>query len=188
MKLPVFELVEKTAALLRQNRSMLEMMASQLQAIFAVVFADNAESLVTITSRVKGEDSLREKILRKRLYKRYTYPEGIFQNLSDLIGLRVECRFLEDEAILYQSILKQFTQQAEDGYSYCPGNHEVRLDLRSPQPQTQNNGFSIYRIDGMYGEIGQSSCRSRPWCTCFGQRWSMKSSTRTIPTCSWTPL
>ena len=52
MKLPVFELVEKTAALLRQNRSMLEMMASQLQAIFAVVFADNAESLVTITSRV----------------------------------------------------------------------------------------------------------------------------------------
>lgn len=156
MKLPVFELVEKTAALLRQNRSMLEMMASQLQAIFAVVFTDNAESLVTITSRVKGEDSLREKILRKRLYKRYTYPEGIFQNLSDLIGLRVECRFLEDEAILYQSILKQFTQQAEDGYSYCPGNHEVRLDLRSPQPQTQNNGFSIYRIDGMYGEIGQS--------------------------------
>ena len=104
MKLPVFELVEKTAALLRQNRSMLEMMASQLQAIFAVVFTDNAESLVTITSRVKGEDSLREKILRKRLYKRYTYPEGIFQNLSDLIGLRVECRFLEDEAILYQSI------------------------------------------------------------------------------------
>ncbi len=153
MKLPVFELVEGTVELLRQNKAQLEMMASQLEEIFAVVFEDGSESLVTITSRVKSEDSLREKILRKSLYKRHAYPQGIYQNLSDLIGLRVECRFLEDERRLFQRLQDQFTAQAEDGYSYCPGNHEVRLDLREPQPQSQNNGFSIYRIDGLYGEL-----------------------------------
>lgn len=156
MKLAVFDLIEKTVKLLRENRAMLEMMAVQLQAIMGVIFKDHTDALVTITTRVKSDDSLREKILRKNLYKTYPYPEGIIQNLSDIIGLRVECRFLEDEGVLFNCLREQFTQIAPDGYAYSAGNPEVRFDLRDPQPQSQNNGFAIYRIDGLYGDIGQS--------------------------------
>ena len=63
---------------------------------FTACWTTARKSLVNISTRVKGESSLREKILRKNLYKRYAYPEGIIQNLSDLIGVRIQCRFLEE--------------------------------------------------------------------------------------------
>ena len=41
-------------------------------------------------SRVKGASSLRQKILRKNMYRRYGSAEELLSNLSDLIGVRVE--------------------------------------------------------------------------------------------------
>lgn len=155
-RLPVFDLIDKTVQILNDNRKMLETYADVLQAYFQSALHDHAESLISIVTRVKGESSLREKILRKNLYKRYAYPEGIIQNLSDLIGVRIQCRFLEEEGLLYDTLRSTFTQECADGLYCAPEQPNIRLDMRSLQPQQQNNGYAIYRIDGLCGTIGQS--------------------------------
>ena len=57
-------------------------------------------------SRVKAAASLRQKILRKSMYKRYHSAQEVLDNLSDLVGLRVECRFLDDEGVLFDVLRK----------------------------------------------------------------------------------
>ena len=155
-RLPVFELIDKTVEILNDNRKMLETYADVMQGYFQDALSEHGESLVNISTRVKGESSLREKILRKNLYKRYAYPEGIIQNLSDLIGVRIQCRFLEEEQLLFETLRGKFTQVCADGLYCAPDQPNIRLDLRGPQPQQQNNGYAIYRIDGLCGTIGQS--------------------------------
>ena len=154
-RLPVFELIDKTVEILNDNRKMLETYADVMQGYFQDALSEHGESLVNISTRVKGESSLREKILRKNLYKRYAYPEGIIQNLSDLIGVRIQCRFLEEEQLLFETLRGKFTQVCADGL-YCAPEQANRCAL---------------------------SCRSRRWCTCSGARWSTRSSTRTTAMC-----
>ena len=156
IRLPVFDLIDKTVKILNDNRKTLETYADVLQAYFHSALRDHEESLVNISTRVKGDSSLREKILRKNLYKRYAYPEGIIQNLSDLIGVRIQCRFLEEERLLYDALRDRFTQSCADGL-YCePEQPNIRLEMRGVQPQQQNNGYAIYRIDGMCGPVGHA--------------------------------
>lgn len=150
-RLPVFELIDKTVEILNDNRKMLETYADVMQGYFQGALSERGESLVNISTRVKGESSLREKILRKNLYKRYAYPEGIIQNLSDLIGVRIQCRFLEEEQLIYETLRDKFTQKCADGLYCAPDQPNIRLDLSGPQPQQQNNGYAIYRIDGLCG-------------------------------------
>lgn len=155
-RLPVFELIDKTVRILNDNRKMLETYADVMQGFFEGTLSVHADSLVNISTRVKGESSLREKILRKNLYKRYAYPEGIIQNLSDLIGVRIQCRFLEEEKLLFDVLRERFTQKCADGLYCTPEQPNIRLELDGPQPQMQNNGYAIYRIDGLCGTIGHS--------------------------------
>lgn len=155
-RLPVFELIDQTVQILKDNRKMLETYAEVLQGFFQSVLGSQSESLVSISTRVKGESSLREKILRKNLYKRYAYPEGIMQNLSDLIGVRIQCRFLEEEGLIFETLRSTFTKECADGLYCCPDQPNIRLEMRDVQPQQQTNGYSIYRIDGLCGTIGES--------------------------------
>ena len=111
IRLPVFDLIDKTVKILNDNRKTLETYADVLQAYFHSALRDHEESLVNLSTRVMGDSSLREKILRKNLYKRYAYPEGIIQNLSDLIGVRIQCRFLEEERLLYDALRDRFCME-----------------------------------------------------------------------------
>ena len=155
-RLPVFELIDRTICILNENRRMLENYAELLQDWFQEALQEHQESLVAISTRVKTEKSLREKILRKNLYKYYAYPEGILQNLSDLIGVRIQCRFLAEEQLLFETLQNSFTEPCPDGYHCVPGQPNIRLNLRETQPQQQQNGYALYRIDGLVGTIGQS--------------------------------
>lgn len=76
--------------------------------------------------------------------------ESVFMNVQDLIGLRIECRFVEDEQKIFKSIKKEFSQLQGDGFSSIPGYPSVCLKLNESQPQLQKNGFEIYKIDGYY--------------------------------------
>jgi len=155
-RLPVFELIDKTAQLLEDNREMLRTYAELLEDWFRNTLHTHEESVVAISTRVKSEKSLREKILRRHLYKFYAYPEGIIRNLSDLIGVRIQCRFLDEEKLLFDALYALFTEKCIDGLYCVPGQPNVRLDLSGPQPQMQQNGYAIYKIDGLVGTIGQS--------------------------------
>ncbi len=152
MRLPLFQLIEDTASILERRRDFYRECAFELQELFSVVLKD--EALLGVTGRVKGEMSLKEKILRKRLYLKYDNAYDLLTNLSDLVGLRAECRFLREEQTIYGLLDEACTLKHEDGTRSVPDQPNVRLLLDSPQPEQQQNGLAIYRIDGRYYKNG----------------------------------
>ncbi|MCM1988608.1 GTP pyrophosphokinase [Oceanirhabdus seepicola] len=154
MELKVFNFIDEVNNLLEDKRSILEEISIELSAYFQEILILNNEGYMNVNSRVKGNESLKEKILRNNYYKKYNSPQRVIENLSDLMGVRIECRFIEDEKRVYKILKKHFSKRDMDGYSYNELNNRIRLDLEGKQPQEQKNGFKIFRIDGVYIENG----------------------------------
>ncbi|OFI05910.1 hypothetical protein CLOACE_14550 [Clostridium acetireducens DSM 10703] len=150
MGLQIFEFIDETTHNLENIRGELEIASRDLEKYLDTMLIDDTEGYLNITSRVKSSFSLKEKIIRNNYYKKYSSPEEVLYNLSDLIGVRIECRFIEDENGIYKFLKKFFNRVYKDGMYYNANNEKIRLDLSSQQPQVQKNGFKIYKIDGVY--------------------------------------
>lgn len=150
MELELFSFVESVTADLENSKNKLEAICRDINLYFEEVLETYNEGYLNINSRVKGSYSLKEKILRNGYYKKYKSSEELISNLSDLIGIRIECRFIEDEKKIYNILKNHFSMQDEDGYYYNSANKNMKLELAGEQPQIQKNGFEIYRIDGVY--------------------------------------
>lgn len=149
MKLKLFDFVDETLDLSESEQDNLRTICTDLEEYFIKNFEDE-DSFLSINYRIKSATSLKEKIIRNNYYMKYDTPEEVFDNLSDLIGLRIECRFIKDENKIYQMLLKHFNTEKGNGYYYAKDKPEISLDLRTRQPQVQKNGFEIYKIDGIY--------------------------------------
>ena len=149
MKLEIFEFIDRTVAMVDGMKDVLEESNRELEYFFRDKFL-KYDNILNISSRVKTADSLKEKIFRNNFYLKYKTPEELISNLSDLIGLRIECRFIQDEDDVYSKVLKEFNVPGKDGYYHTEDNTDVELKLDEKQPQTQKNGFRIYKIDGRY--------------------------------------
>ena len=149
-RLGMFELTDATIELLEARRAQLERIAERLHYYMQEALEPRKDMVLGRQSRVKGASSLRQKILRKNMYRRYGSAEELLSNLSDLIGVRVECRFLDDEAALFDTLRRFVSARDEHDLSYAPAYPHIRLDMRGTQPQRQMNGLPIYRIDGWY--------------------------------------
>lgn len=149
MELQIFSFIEGVTEYLQSLNRELEMASNDIEEYFEEVLFNDQEPL-NINSRVKSVSSLKEKILRNNYYKKYESPEELISNLSDLIGIRIECRFIEDEKGVYERLKEHFNKIHSDGYYYNALNKNLRLELKSKQPQKQKNGFEIFRIDGVY--------------------------------------
>ena len=149
MKLEIFEFIDKTVAMVDNMKEILEESNRELEYFFREKFLCY-DNILNISSRVKTKDSLKEKIFRNNFYLIYKTPEELIENLSDLIGLRIECRFIEDEDDVYSKVMKEFYIPVGDGYYYTEDNPNIQLNLDKKQPQVQKNGFKIYKIDGKY--------------------------------------
>ncbi len=149
MKLEIFEFIDKTVAMVDDMKDVLEESNRELEYFFRDKFLCY-DNILNISSRVKTVDSLKEKIFRNNFYLKYKTPQELISNLSDLIGLRIECRFIQDEDDVYSKVIKEFSIPGDDGYYHTEGNPNVELKLDEEQPQIQKNGFKIYKIDGRY--------------------------------------
>lgn len=149
MRLEVFEFIDKTIAMVDDMRDSLEEDNRDLEYFFRDKFLDY-DNILNISSRVKTSNSLKEKLFRHNFYLKYETPEDLISNLSDLIGIRIECRFIEDEEDVYSKIVEEFNIPAEDDCYYSEGYPDIQLKLDEKQPQVQKNGFGIYKIDGKY--------------------------------------
>ncbi len=149
MKLELFEFIDKTLKLIENKSDVLNKVAGELENFFTNSLFIN-DHFLNVHHRIKTSDSLKEKILRHNLYLTYSTPEELVDNLSDLIGFRIECRFMMDEEKIYRDILNLFNIKEEDGYYSNPLNSSIMLKLDDKQPQIQKNGFEIYKIDGRY--------------------------------------
>ncbi|WP_297518262.1 relA/spoT family protein [uncultured Clostridium sp.] len=147
MQLTVFDFTQESISLLQELKADLNSASDILDDFFFALLENNCDGFFNISTRVKSRLSLKEKIIRNNYYLSYTTPEELFSNLSDLIGVRIECRFIEDEGTIFKYLKSSFTHTSKDGYSYSPLAPNIRLDLREEQPLRQKNGFVLYRID-----------------------------------------
>ncbi|SUB76215.1 GTP pyrophosphokinase [Peptoniphilus indolicus] len=153
MKLQLFDYIDKSAELLNYYRNILEEISEN---IVDYLWDSLDNSVITnITFRTKSESSLREKIVKNNYFLHTEDPEQMLMNISDLIGVRIECRFLKEEGNLFESIQDMFKYDLGNGYCKVDENSSISLKLSDKQPQIQKNGFEIYKIDGIY-EYGKN--------------------------------
>lgn len=153
MKITTFDYVDKAVACLDSNRDAF-MRASGVLIVFLEESLNSYDEVVGVTQRIKTSPSLREKIIRNNLYKQYSAEELIY-HMSDIIGVRIECRFLADEDNIYRYLQALFKERREDGYFSPEGRDFLALRLGAPQPEAQKNGLRIYRIDGFVERGGR---------------------------------
>lgn len=149
MKLELFDFIDETLNIIEERKESIEEVADTLEKFFTDSFFIN-DHFLNVNYRIKSAESLREKILRHNFYIKYETPENLINNLSDLIGFRIECRFIEDEIKIYNDIVKLFKIKEKDGFYSSSLNSNILLQLDEKQPQIQKNGFGIYKIDGKY--------------------------------------
>ncbi|MCI8612465.1 MAG: hypothetical protein HFE48_02040 [Clostridia bacterium] len=141
----VFEYIEKAAAVLEEKRDVLNRIAARITTLLEEMYED-VDEMVSVTYRIKTANSLKEKIVRNALYRQFSADRLIY-DASDTIGVRLECRFLADEKLLFSRLEKMFSVEGTDGCRSVKGR-SIYLKLDTPQPEIQKNGLSIYRIDG----------------------------------------
>ena len=150
MTLKMFKFIDDVIDELESREIELENIAIDIKEVFRDIIGEDREGFLDVKARVKSSESLKEKILRNSYYKRFDNPSQLLSNLSDLIGVRIECRFNEDEDKVYKIIKRQFREKIDEGFHYNRNYPQIILDLRERQPQKQKNGFVIYRIDGFF--------------------------------------
>lgn len=149
MKIDVFDYVDRATALLEERKDDFNRIAAHITAVLERLFGQVDET-VSVTYRIKTATSLKEKIVRNALYLQYDADRLIY-DASDTIGVRLECRFLDDEKQLYDRLMSLFTLPDARGGRGIEGDN-IFLKLDSPQPEKQKNGLEIYRIDGYVRE------------------------------------
>lgn len=150
MRVDVFNTIDETLDLLAQHREEYHQIRKEVKAILFQVLNSESERIMDISSRVKSADSLREKIIRNRLYIKHEDAQEILSELSDGIGLKIECRFMDEEDRIYEAIMKSLINEKQGDYASFIGYPHVYINNTERQPQMQKNGFTIYRLDGYY--------------------------------------
>ena len=149
MKLELFNYIDDVMNLFDYHKIELAGVNKELKKYFTDLFIDD-DRLTNITTRIKTQESLREKLIRRNFFMRFPDPVSGFKYIQDLVGIRVECRFIKDEEDLYKKIIEDFTIKSDRGYYRSNKNKKIRLKLDDPQPQTLANGFTMYKLDGEY--------------------------------------
>lgn len=153
MGLKEFDFIDESIEMLKSMSPTLELIADEIEEYFEDALIFRNQEFINVTSRVKDESSLREKIIRNRYLNKYSEAQKLIHNLSDLIGIRIECRFIEDEKNIYRLIKKHFNKTDDRIYYYHKDNPNIKLKLSDRQPNRQKNGFEIYRIDGKFSYL-----------------------------------
>lgn len=147
------EFIEDCINLLIEHNEILESKKSIICKTFENIFKDDN---ITVIGRVKTEKSLREKIIRNNYYNKFEgNPQKLFEGLSDMIGIRINCLLTREEEGHFSKILKNCDNVKNSKYSHCiKGETDICgkffIDLTSQQPEQQKNGKDIYRIDSIY--------------------------------------
>lgn len=149
MKLEVFEYIDQVMAHIKNSSYDLDIVSRVITNHFKNIF-EYKDYFLNVNSRVKSPGSVKEKILRNNLYLDYPSVGGLIDSLSDLIGIRIECRFIPDEEKVFNVLLEEFNIDAGSGFYRSSTSDNIYLKLDEKQPQYQKNGFEIYKIDGFY--------------------------------------
>lgn len=155
MGLKEFDFIEESIEMLRDMSPALESISDEIKDYFDEILKEKKQEYINLTSRIKSEDSLREKIIRNRYIKKFDEAGDLIDSMSDIIGIRIECRFIEDESKIYRLFRRYFNKTDDRVYYYNKDNKNFKLKLSEKQPSKQKNGFEIYKIDGTFDYLNK---------------------------------
>ncbi len=148
MRLELFDVLDEACDVLTKRRDdFIEAEVRIMQCLKSVLTATE-DSIIELSSRIKSPISLREKMIRNKLYLDMNSGEEVIDSLHDVVGVTIKCQFIKEEKHLYERIHSVFHIQAEHGLYYNDKFPNIFFDLDMPQPQLQKNGYEVYRIDG----------------------------------------
>jgi len=151
-ELGVFEYSNQVVDILGDMNDDLKLAALEIRECFKKILKENGRTQIGIITRIKSKKSLKGKIFRDKYFEKYDNPIDVIDNLSDIIGVRIQCRFNNDEESIYDTLVEHFDLIDEEYYYFNENNQYISLNLQEKQPQIQNNGFLIYKIDGKYNK------------------------------------
>lgn len=148
MEIELFKFIDEIVDLYKDKQSTYQYVEDKLGIVFNRLLNHDSDSIVSVRTRIKNEDSLREKLIRNRFYANYQSAKEALDAMPDIIGVTMQCRFIRNEAEIYKYLFYLFEETSNE--YCCKIDPHIYLNLRMPQPQLQRNGFTIYRIDGYY--------------------------------------
>ena len=149
MKLKLLSLLDQSTNLFDNIKEDLYNVEEIIGDLFDTHFKKHDNFYVGIKSRVKQTNSLKEKIIRNKIYNICENAEQVLDIIPDLVGFTIQCRFIADEKTCL-TMVKNMFEISNQIFSQCRYDKNLYLDLRTVQPQLQQNGFAIYRLDGYY--------------------------------------
>lgn len=107
---------------------------------------ERIKNVYSIESRVKGIATFEEKLDRKNYIYEWTVSDDTQENqryikreLTDLIGLRINCHFTDYEKIIFDYFVSTAETQYEAGFTFNFKENKI-----------QKNGNIIYKFSGLY--------------------------------------
>ncbi|WP_235665715.1 hypothetical protein [Clostridioides difficile] len=83
MGLKEFDFIEESIDMLRTMSPTLETISDEIEEYFENILDEKNQEYINVTSRIKSESSLREKIIRNRYLKKYGEASNLIHNDSD---------------------------------------------------------------------------------------------------------
>ena len=114
MKLEFFGKIEDTIKILEEMTPHYRSVCETLRSFFDGLMTELDQSIIDVRSRVKTSQSLKEKILRNKLYQKHENPQDILDNLSDVIGIMIFCRFVHEEEVILGKLKDFFNKKDID--------------------------------------------------------------------------
>lgn len=150
MNLEIFQHIDDVVELFEGKRDVYKLIAEEIKEYFDDHVFDQSKYTLNLIYRIKTVESIREKLLRNSYISKYKTDEEVLANFQDLIGFRIECKFIDDEKYVYELLKEVFTETEDGLYFWEPTMPKIKLKLGEEQPQKQKNGFDIYKIDGLF--------------------------------------
>ena len=97
MNLEMFKYIDDIIDLYESKRDMYKLIMEEIVTFFEDSVFSESRYTLNMASRLKSADSIREKLLRNSYISKYRDVDTILENFQDLIGLRIECKFIDDE-------------------------------------------------------------------------------------------
>ncbi|MDY6034764.1 MAG: hypothetical protein SPI63_04095, partial [Bulleidia sp.] len=97
MKLDLFTFIDETMNYYNSKSAVYQYAEGKLYQFFSQALISEGGYVISLSSRVKAQDSLKEKLIRNHFYLKYRAGQDAIDHLSDLIGISAQCRFIRNE-------------------------------------------------------------------------------------------
>ena len=154
MKLDLFSFIDETMAYYKSKSAIYQYAEGKLNQFFSDEFLNGEDPVISLRSRIKAEDSLKEKLIRNQFYLQYEAGKDAISHLTDLIGITMQCRFIRNKSLVHafwSEIEHEVVYKNPDFILYDQFNKDMLGAIRD------NLDVVDRQLEIMYDEISHQS-------------------------------